>query len=654
MAVSFRSASEDARGNTNSVVPTPPTGVQAGDLLLAVQASDLDGSLSAMTAPSGWTEIASTSRSDVGFVKVWQKTATASEPSTYTFPDSTSAHCSIVVVALSGYDPSQPLAVTPTFSNGASSSTHTAPSVTGTAGGLLLTAHIAGTAGTTRSYTTPSGMTLAQDSTLSSGGWILLGVYHQALAAGGATGTKTATCSSSRPYVTMSLVVQQPSTLTVSPSSINSGQAFGAPTVSVADGAQTVAAIGIASAAAFGTPTVTVPEAPGPHPSTAIFPGSTLFPGEIPDAPLDQTVTPAAIGGAEAFGSPVVNVSDGSQTVVATGIDSAETFPIPTVTVAPIPPQTVEPIGIATEEAFGRPTLTLEIPVPTPDGPDDYYIDAVNLRTYATRIEAAEGLLDTPALVGENVALPGRDGELQVFGGFGQPRRADGLGRITFDLWLKGLNPTTGLIPGGSSTQHEWFTRWDELVRRLHRRVVVLDHARPDGSIRRAFAHLMPGESITPSRVPSSPWFGRFRAVFAIPAGHWTDLTPVTTGPQALTTNGFLDLAVFGTATAPCTELQVVFHAGNNPRLSSSTGHIGWNGVIASGRQLGIDTGTGFTHQASGTAWIPGFEGLTYSPGPRLFEVDPSEPLGAIFTHTTGVGLTMTVEVSGKRRYRTS
>ena len=36
----------------------------------------------------------------------------------------------------------------------------------------------------------------------------------------------------------------------------------------------------------------------------------------------------------------------------------------------------------------------------------------------------------------------------------------------------------------------------------------------------------------------------------------------------------------------------------------------------------------------------------------RLFEIDPSESLQAILTHTGGGS--MTVEVAGKRRYRTS
>jgi hypothetical protein len=48
----------------------------------------------------------------------------------------------------------------------------------------------------------------------------------------------------------------------------------------------------------------------------------------------------------------------------------------------------------------------------------------------------------------------------------------------------------------------------------------------------------------------------------------------------------------------------------------------------------------------------PGYDGLTYAPGPRLFEIDPTEPLAATLSHTGGGA--MTVEVRGKRRYRTS
>ena len=95
-----------------------------------------------------------------------------------------------------------------------------------------------------------------------------------------------------------------------------------------------------------------------------------------------------------------------------------------------------------------------------------------------------------------------------------------------------------------------------------------------------------------------------------------------------------------------------MFGAGSNPRLSTAWGHVGWNNVISAGRQLGIDTATGTTNSAAGTSWTPGYDALTYAPGPRLFEVDPSEALTATLTHTGGGS--MTVQVTGKRRYRTS
>ena len=55
MAVAFRSASANSQGNTLTATVTKPAGVVDGDLLLAIQTSDSDGTLTAMTAPAGWT-----------------------------------------------------------------------------------------------------------------------------------------------------------------------------------------------------------------------------------------------------------------------------------------------------------------------------------------------------------------------------------------------------------------------------------------------------------------------------------------------------------------------------------------------------------------------------------------------------------------------
>jgi len=864
--VTFLAATEDSRGTTNAPIVTPPAGISAGDLMLAIQVSDTRGTLAAMTAPAGWTLVASnTTRSgDVGFIKIWQKTVTGSEPADYTFNDSTAATSDACIVGLAGWDATDAFAADPTWNSGTSQTTHVAPTVNGVTGGVLLTIHVAGTAGTTRQYTSgPSGMTLAQDVFLSSSGYVTENVYYLALTATGGTGSKIATLSAAAPFVAASLVVQPPldknllpsgistgaafgtPTVTVDPlpqtvttvgiasaeavgtatvtvdataqtvtvtAGVTSGEAFGAPVVSVDLADQTVAVLGVGSSEAFGSPTVSLPQDVSPtgiataeafgspvvagaggfgaaafgtspfgsgatdqtivavgiatgeaigipvmlpeqlvtpagifgaeafgspvvtvdladqtivavgidsgevfgapdvageplvlpdgvataeafgspvvtvdlamqtvvgvgipsdavfgfpvitvppnlpnlYPSVLLYPGSGIYPGVALDDPTDQTVSPAGIASTAVFGEPVVTAADGALTVVATGIDTTEAVGVPTVS-ATDEAFTITPDGIPSAEQFGDPShmyIFLEVAPPVPTGQDTYYVEGIDLTGFAWRIETAEGLQNTPGVVGEDVVLPGRDGAVEVFGGFGQQRRADGIGQIVFSLWLKGVSASTGLIPGGSDTPTEYFARWDELVRIFHRRRVTIDHVKGDGTIRRAVAHLQPGDSIGPARNPSSPWFGRFKATFAIPGAHWTDTTTVTTGQQTLTTGGALSLAAFAGATAACTELTVVFGAGSNPRLSTAWGHVGWNNVISAGRQLGIDTATGTTNSAAGTSWTPGYDALTFAPGPRLFEVDPSEALTATLTHTGGGS--MTVQVTGKRRYRTS
>lgn len=286
-------------------------------------------------------------------------------------------------------------------------------------------------------------------------------------------------------------------------------------------------------------------------------------------------------------------------------------------------------------------------PVPTTIA---YSINGVPLATLASRIETAEGTQTAPALVGDDVPVWGRDGALDVHQ-LGQQRRPDGIGEITFALSLKGVDPDTGQISAGGSLQ-DYLDGVDAAIRLLYTRTLTIDAQRPDGSVRRAIGHLQPAQSLDFTRERSSPAFGRYVAAIAIPAAHWTDLDPVTTGVISRTSGGTVPLTAFAAATAPCTDLDVVFGPGANPRLTTSGGHVAWNGVIASGRQLLLSTGTGLTGPGAGAMWTPGYAGLDYSPGPGYFEIDPSEPAAAVLTHTGGGQ--MTVQITGRRRYRTS
>lgn len=210
MSVTFRSASSAAQTTTTNCTALKPTGTVVGDLLIAIHGSDQDGSLTAMTAPSGWTLVGSSgSFTTAGFIKVWSKVATSSEPSTYTFADDSSADAvlGILCIAAGTYKTSAPFTASPTFT-GSNSSTnlHSAPSVSAVGGGLLATGHFGGTSiNGTRSYTAPSGMTERVD--VAPNGWVVLEVNTLAVAADGATGTKTAVCSSSTPFYGVALSI---------------------------------------------------------------------------------------------------------------------------------------------------------------------------------------------------------------------------------------------------------------------------------------------------------------------------------------------------------------------------------------------------------------------------------------------------------------
>jgi hypothetical protein len=280
-----------------------------------------------------------------------------------------------------------------------------------------------------------------------------------------------------------------------------------------------------------------------------------------------------------------------------------------------------------------------------------YLINGIDLTTFATRISTAEGLQDAPDPEQGLVDLYGIDGSYDPYMANGL-RPADGPGSITFDMWLLGVDRLTGVVDVTTTTDDLYYRQWDTLVRLFHRRRLIIDYVGPTGT-RRALGRLASGMS--PSRQPSNPWFGRFKATVVIPAAGWTDTTMTTSGTFALATGNAISLSAFSGATAPITDVKVRFGPGSNPRLTSPTGaYVQWNGVIPPGQMVEFDSATGLIGPGTGTNWYPTYAAGTYaySPGPRFYEIDPAEGLTATITHTGGGSLN--VEVLGTRRYRTS
>ncbi|OPG10565.1 hypothetical protein [Microbispora sp. GKU 823] len=141
-------------------MPAPDS--RPGDLLLAIHSADI-GSLNSMAVDGGgtWTAIAARGRDGgAGGTKVYRRTATAAEPSTYQFTQSFSADNTVTILAIPGGS-STGIVIT---QQGAAGSTQdvTAPAATPSTGsGLELRVGVAFSlnSSTTLSWQTPTGWT---------------------------------------------------------------------------------------------------------------------------------------------------------------------------------------------------------------------------------------------------------------------------------------------------------------------------------------------------------------------------------------------------------------------------------------------------------------------------------------------------------------
>lgn len=134
--------------------------------------------------------------------------------------------------------------------------------------------------------------------------------------------------------------------LTASPTGIPSGEAWGTPGVTPT---LTTSPVGIASGEAWGTPTVSTSLTVSP---TGIPSGGAFG---VPGAALSLQVSPTGIPSGEAWGVPGVS---GALTVSPTGIPSAEAWGTPGVSSL----LTVAPIGIVSGEAWGAPVVSIGTP----------------------------------------------------------------------------------------------------------------------------------------------------------------------------------------------------------------------------------------------------------------------------------------------------
>lgn len=211
--VRSQNGASGASAGGNAVV-TKPTGLAVNDFIIGVSVCDNDGTLGAMTGPA-WNLEGSNAPVSGGRpgIKIWSKVATSTETgaTNFTFSSGTGVYCSAGVLAIQAgtYNPTTPLSATPVFGGSDSNATgHVAPSVSpGVVNGLLVTVHGTDQGGAAScSYTPPSGMTEKVD-TATGSGFTCLEINTVALASTSATGTKSATCTASRPCNCASFII---------------------------------------------------------------------------------------------------------------------------------------------------------------------------------------------------------------------------------------------------------------------------------------------------------------------------------------------------------------------------------------------------------------------------------------------------------------
>lgn len=209
MPADFQTVSSNYSAPVASLAVTKPSGTVAGDYLLAIQFMDPDTASSVMTA-SGFTQAGSTytGGSGAGYCKVWTKFAGGSEPTSYTFGTGTTSDNAIFILRISGVDTAGPIDAGPSFASGATATGHVAPSIAGTDTGLLVCAFSnlnIGAAGTSYSAV-PAPLTERAEQP-ATGGYLHAMIATGAYSGSAATGTKSATFSTNKPWNAVSIMV---------------------------------------------------------------------------------------------------------------------------------------------------------------------------------------------------------------------------------------------------------------------------------------------------------------------------------------------------------------------------------------------------------------------------------------------------------------
>ena len=213
--IAFRAgtANDNGTGST-SLTLTRPTGTQANDTLIA-QVVAAGGTGTTITAPSGWTLIATATNATNVRTATYRHLAVGGDPANWAWTLSTSKPAAGGIAAYTGVDTTNPIDVTATATASAATS-HVAPTVTTTTwNGLHLAVHGLTTATT---VTPAAGATERHDRASAGTTPVTAELADSPLTTPGATGTRTATSPAAANSASQ--------TITLRPASVPQVQAY--------------------------------------------------------------------------------------------------------------------------------------------------------------------------------------------------------------------------------------------------------------------------------------------------------------------------------------------------------------------------------------------------------------------------------------------
>ena len=183
-----------SNGNRTAHTTAMPSGVQAGDTLIAFFTAN--SNTPTYTPPAGWTLLETKDGNGI-VARAWTKTAVANEPSV-TVTSSAICKSDLTVVAYRGLNGTTPIAASASKTDDVAGAAHVSPAVTATDSTSWLVTYWADKSTDTTGFSTPAGQTVrrAAATTSSSGHITALLADGNGPVAAGAQGQVTATANS--------------------------------------------------------------------------------------------------------------------------------------------------------------------------------------------------------------------------------------------------------------------------------------------------------------------------------------------------------------------------------------------------------------------------------------------------------------------------